>query len=85
MKKILEKSGDFCQRKKVGTLTGVPPPQKGHGTSESIMGLRWGTPPPGKDMGPVEVLWEGDGINHPPPTGFYQTDTCEDITSRRTM
>ena len=22
----------------------------------------WGTPPPRKDMGPVEVLWDGDGV-----------------------
>ena len=53
-------------------------PQKGHETSGSIMGWRWGTPrkdlrpvevlwdgdgvPPGKDMGPVEVLWDRDGV-----------------------
>ena len=52
-------------------------PQKGHGTSGSIMGWRWGTPEriwdqwkyygmemgyPRKDMGPVEVLWDGDGV-----------------------
>ena len=35
-------------------------PQKGHGTSRSIMGWRW--VPPEKDMGPVKVLWDGDGI-----------------------
>ena len=39
-------------------------PWKGHGTSESIMGLRWGTPR--KDMGPLEVLWDGDGDGVPP-------------------
>ena len=33
--------------------------------------LSWGTPhlglgyPPRKDMGPVEVLWDGDGVNPP--------------------
>ena len=30
-------------------------------------------------MGPVELLWDGDGI---PPE---QTDTCENITSCHTM
>ena len=35
------------------------------GASRSIMGWRWGTL--GKDMGPVEVLWDGDGVNPPPP------------------
>ena len=30
-------------------------PQKGHGTSGSFMRWRWG-------MGPVEVLWDGDGV-----------------------
>ena len=33
----------------------------------SIMGWIWGTSP-GKDMGPVEVLWDGDGVNPPPPS-----------------
>ena len=51
-------------------------PQKGHGTSGSIMGWRSGTP--GKDMGPVEVLWEEMG---PPPPDGGQT---ENMTSRRT-
>ena len=23
--------------------------------------------PPGKDMGTVEVLWDGNGVNPPPP------------------
>ena len=65
----------------------------------------WGTPPqqgkdlgpvtgvpPRKDMGPVEVLWDGDGTSGsimgwrwgnfpPPPPGCEQT---ENITSRRT-
>ena len=31
-------------------------------------------------MGPVEVLWDGDGV--PPPPGCEQT---ENITSRRTI
>ena len=59
---------------------GIPP--EGHGTSGSIMGWRWYTPRrtwdqwkyygmemgyPHKDMGPVEVLWDGDGI--PPGHG----------------
>ena len=43
-------------------------PHKG-GTSH------WGTPR--KDMGPVEVLWDGDGV----PPGCEQT---ENITSRHT-
>ena len=29
----------------LGPVTGVPLPWKGHGTSGSIMGWRWGTPP----------------------------------------
>ena len=37
---------------------GYPLPQKGPGTSH------WGTHL-GKDMGPVKVLWDGDGV--PPP------------------
>ena len=48
-------------RRDLGPVTGVP--QKGHGTSVSIMGWRLGTPR--KDMEPVEVLWNGDGV--PPP------------------
>ena len=35
-------------------------PQKGPGTSGSIMGWRW--VPPRKDMGPVYILWNGDGV-----------------------
>ena len=63
-------------------------PRKGPGTSH------WNAPertwdqwkyygngvPPRKDMGPVEVFLDGDG-GTPPPTW---TDTCENITSRRT-
>ena len=49
-------------------LLGNPPP-KGHGASGSIMEWRWGTPS-GKDMGPVEVLWDGDGV---PPAGHGQS------------
>ena len=44
--------------------TGVLP-QKGHGTSASIMG--WG--PPGKDTGPVQVLLDVDGIPLPSEVG----------------
>ena len=33
-------------------------------------------------MGPVEVLWDGDGVTPPPPP--EPTDACEKITSRRT-
>ena len=33
------------------------------GPVEVLLAWRWGTP--GKDMGPVEVLWDGDGV-HPP-------------------
>ena len=36
--------------------------------------------PPGKVMGPVEVLWDGDGVSPPPE----QTHACENITSCRT-
>ena len=35
-------------------------PQKGHGTSGSIRQWIWGIPR--KVMGPVEVLWDGDGV-----------------------
>ena len=52
-------------------------PGKGPGTSGSIMGWRWGTPPR-KDMGPVEVLWDGDGVNPSPPG--VDRDTCEHST-----
>ena len=31
----------------------------------------------GKDMGPVEVLWDGDGVPH---RGCEQTDACENST-----
>ena len=41
------------------------PLRKGHGTSGSIMGWGWGAPH-GKDMIPVEVLWDADEV-HPPP------------------
>ena len=34
------------QWKYYGMEMGTPPSPKGHGTSESIMGWRWGTPPP---------------------------------------
>ena len=40
---------------------------RGPGTSETIMGWRWGTHP-GKEMGPVEVLWDGDGV---PPSPIW--------------
>ena len=43
----------------IGPETGVP--QKGPWTTGIIM--RWGTPR--KHMGPVEVLWDGDGMPHP--------------------
>ena len=65
-----------------GLCLGVPPswpgtshwvtPWKGHGTSGSIMGCRWGTPR--EDMRPVEVLWDGDGV---PSLGCEQTGACE--------
>ena len=42
----------------------------------SIMVWSWGTP--GKDMGPVEVLWDVDGEY---PAVGRQTDACENITS----
>ena len=45
--------------------------QKGHGTSGSIMGWRWGTPR--KDMGPVKAL----GMEMGCPSGCGQTHTCE--------
>ena len=45
-----------------------PPPQKGHETSGSIMGWRWGSPPR-KDMGLMEVLCDGDGDGVPPVCG----------------
>ena len=35
-----------------------------------------------KDMGPVEVLWEGDGV--PPFPSLEQPHTSENITSCRT-
>ena len=34
--------------------------------------------PPEKDVGPVEVLWDGDGV--PPLPRCGQTDTCENST-----
>ena len=43
-------------------------------------GQDWGTPSLRKDMGPVEVLWHGDGVT-PPSLGGGQT---ENTTSRRT-
>ena len=43
------------------TYPGVPS-RKGHGTSH------WGSPPR-KDMGPIEVLWDRDGIPSPERTG----------------
>ena len=68
-----------------GTLlsgTGVPL-QKGPGTSH------WGTHlepvtgvPPRKNMGPLEVLWDGHGV---PSPRCEQADACENSTSRRTM
>ena len=33
--------------------------------------------PARKDTGPVEVLWDGDGVNSP---RCEQTDTCENST-----
>ena len=41
--------------------TGVPPPPQRDGTCGSIMGWRWNTSP-GKDMEPMEVLWDGDRV-----------------------
>ena len=38
----------------------------------------WGTPPI-KDMGPVELLWDGDEVT-PCPAPDEQTDTCENST-----
>ena len=44
--------------------------------SQEVCNWDWGTPPPGttvpprKDMGPVEVLWDGDGI--PPERTWNQ-------------
>ena len=61
-------------------------PQKGHGTSGSIMGWRWGTPPPPprKDMGPVKVLWDGDGdgVTPPPPNRETPVKTQPSIVLR---
>ena len=45
----------------LGKNLGLGYPCKGHVASGSIMGWRWGTPL-GKDMEPVEVLWDGDGV-----------------------
>ena len=43
------------------------------------MGWRWGTPR--KDMGPMEVLWDGDGLHSPHVD--RQINACENITSHR--
>ena len=63
------------------TWLGYPPPQswpgypqKRHGTSGSIIGWRWVSPR--KGMGPVEVLWAGNGV---PPHSLL-TNACENIT-----
>ena len=52
----------------LGPVTGVPP-RKGPRTSH------WGMPR--KDMGPVEVLYDGDWVPFP---GCEQTDACENST-----
>ena len=44
--------------------------QRGGGTPNQSLGY-----PPERDMGPVEVLWDRDGV-HP----REQTDTCENST-----
>ena len=54
-----------------GSCPGVPPPSQDWGTPTCL------PPSPRKDMGPVEVLWDGDGVS--PRCG--QT---ENITSRCT-
>ena len=46
-------------RRDLGPVTGVPPRNR-LGTSH------WGAPR--KDKGPVEVLWNGDGVCAPPPS-----------------
>ena len=64
-------------------------PQKGPGRTS-----HWGTPkegtwgqslgyPPRKDMGPVEVLWDGDGVT-PPPPGVNRQTPVKTVPSRRT-
>ena len=42
------------------------------------MGWRWGTPR--KAMGPVEALWDGDGV----PLWVWTDKQTENITSRHT-
>ena len=66
--------------------------QKGHGTSGSIMGYRWGTPRkdmdqrkyygmemsiPRKDKVQVEILWDGDGVHPPSDDGHTEVKTSE--------
>ena len=53
----------------LGPVTGYPPPEW---TWDQSLGY-----PPGKDIGPVEVLWDGNGIILP---GCGQTYTCENST-----
>ena len=76
-----------------GTILGYPP-RKGPGTSH------WGTPPPRKDMGPVEVLWDGydvppgkdmgpvealwDGYGVTPPPPMDRQTPVKTVPSRRT-
>ena len=48
---------------------GVPPAWKGHGAQWKYYGM--------------EILWDGDRVTPPPPC--EETDTCKNITSRRTM
>ena len=63
-----------------GTLSQITPhPDLAGGTHHGVLPIHeWGTPlgkgpgtshwgTPRKDMGPVEVLWDGDGVHPPPP------------------
>ena len=45
-------------RRDLGLVTGVPPPQKGPGTSDYST--------PRKDIRPVEVSWDRGGVTPPP-------------------
>ena len=51
-------------------LSPSPPPRR-------YLGQMTGVPLLGKDMGPVEVLWDGDGV---PLPRCEQTDACENST-----
>ena len=35
----------------------------------------WDSGIPGEDMGAVEALWDGDGVNHSPPPGGGQSES----------